>query len=117
MMNDFDERTVFDLLNIIIADEEMAARPVEFTYDDEENVTGVVAYETTCPRCSELVQFDIDRIMEGDDGQLYVQGCKDCPIGVTVEGADFDAFLNDDSFEDPISSGKMRVEGATRLNG
>ena len=121
MINDpSDQKTVFDLLNIIIAEEEMAARPVEFTHDEEENITGVTRYETTCPRCSELVQFGTNEIFEDEEGTLYVQGCEDCPIGGTltpkVEGADFDSFLNDDTFEDPIASGKMVVEGATKLN-
>lgn len=121
MINDpSDQKTVYDLLNIIIADEEMAARPTVFTYDDEENVTGVIQYETSCPRCSQLVQFGVNEIFEDGEGALYVQGCEDCPISGAltpkVEGADFDSFLNDDSFEDPIANGKMIVEGATKLN-
>lgn len=123
------EKSFFDLINIVIAEEEQTARPTLFEFDDDQNVVGVISYSTTCPRCSQLVSFDAEQILT--DGQKqYVQGCELCPIltetgeavavdysdDVDVEGADFDSLLNDDGFVDPIASGKMKLPGAVKLN-
>lgn len=50
--------SLYDRINVLIGNQELTARPVDFVLDSNQNVIGVLRYETTCPDCGGLVLFD-----------------------------------------------------------
>lgn len=127
------EKSYFDLIPIVIAGINQTARPVEFEMDSNQDVIGVMAYETTCPRCSQLAHFAKNEITIDVNNNSVVR-CKQCSPKSKVNDATLeDAMLIErlskapehhiftmptsvTLFSDPIASGTMKVTGATKLN-
>ncbi len=125
------EKSYFDLIPIIIAGVNQTARPVEFEMDRNQDITGVMAYETTCPRCSQLAYFAKSEIVVDASNNSIVK-CRQCSPksnDATLEDAmlierlskapEHHVFTMPTSatlFSDPIASGTMKVAGATKLN-
>ena len=40
---------IYDRIGILIHDQELTARPIEFEMDENENPIRAIKYETTCP--------------------------------------------------------------------
>jgi hypothetical protein len=145
-MSDTEEATIYDLLPVILGGDKVYARPVHFECGEDDMPLKVLSYQSTCPKCSQLVEFNCSQIKQDKDNTRYVQGCDDCPIPKKlkayhpdvenpatmsidsvevenigeenmIEGADFESYLSDVTiFQDPIESGKLVVPTATKVN-
>lgn len=117
----------YDLLPIILAKEEIMARPVEFIMGklDPESAT---KYQTTCPKCSQLVEFAPKDVFEKDN-KFYVSGCNECPFpmgaytqakpGATCsvpQACPAPVAAPTKLFIDPIANKLMILEGAVLVN-
>ena len=63
---------LWDRIEVIVSGrEKLTARPIEFKYDKDGNPTVVLRYETTCPICGELVQFNTTEMIT-KEGYQYI---------------------------------------------
>jgi hypothetical protein len=72
-MEDFAALTqnVFALINIFVGDAPIEARPYE--WDDPNEPKVALAYRTTCPHCSQLIEF---KVVDLRDGMIFCAECK-----------------------------------------
>ena len=70
----------FDLLPVNIAGSEMNTRPVEFTYDKKTGEADMaIKYVSTCPGCSQLVEFAVEDIWVKEDKYYVACACRPVP--------------------------------------
>ncbi len=84
----------FMLIKINIDGVEIEARPHEWKHDDGGNPIAAVAYRTTCPHCSQLVEFRADDLR---DMAIY---CTECGRGKDKWDVKNDAMLMEKSYPD-----------------
>ena len=65
---------IYDRIDILIHDQELTARPIEFEMDKDENPIRATKYETTCPNCSNYIQFDIPPLQNPDGSIVKESG-------------------------------------------
>lgn len=133
----------YDLLPVTLAGELLRTRPVEFEYDIKDGLPiAAIKYHSTCPKCSQLVEFSPDQIKvrpQSDSSrqpEYFVQGCEACPVPkdcVKLDSepeinadeigdiVDFNAFKQklaaSEAFVDPIVAGRLILDGAEPANG
>lgn len=78
-MSDEAETNVYERINITVAGDPLTARPSEFSFDDDGNPTAAIRYETTCPKCGNLIDFCVDDVWHAAD-QDHV-ACTHCGAG------------------------------------
>jgi protein-arginine kinase activator protein McsA len=59
----------YDRIELLVAGVKLTARPIEFEFDVGKNPIKATRYETTCPKCGNLIQFF---------GVLKSVGCTSC---------------------------------------
>lgn len=70
---------VYERIDITVAGDRLTARPSEFSFDNDGNPTAAVRYETTCPKCGNLIDFCVDDVWHAAD-QDHV-ACSHCGAG------------------------------------
>jgi hypothetical protein len=58
-----------DRIELLVAGVKLTARPIEFEFDAGKNPIRATRYETTCPKCGDLIQFF---------GVMKSVGCTSC---------------------------------------
>lgn len=74
-MNPYDRIEV-----LVLGKELLSARPIDFVFEKGEPKKAI-KYETTCPGCGCMIQFDISNAKKNNAGVFYI-GCGNCPSKV-----------------------------------
>lgn len=72
-----EEQTIFDLIEIYFGDEKTAARPFEFSQDDDGNLIKALKASTSCPYCGHGQTVDLNGWIGGAIGVK----CENCGAG------------------------------------
>ncbi len=80
-----DENTPFDLITVTLGSEEIRARPVDWEYDENGNPGEPTKCETTCPQCSQLMQFEVSELVAPPYNFVV---CENCGAGKDHPGAE-----------------------------
>jgi DNA-directed RNA polymerase subunit M/transcription elongation factor TFIIS len=82
--------TIYDLLDISVGGEEVSARPVEWSGEDEGeglDASGVAItvtkYVSTCPKCAQLMEFSSSDVVKNGEASVVI--CQSCGAGPSEE--------------------------------
>jgi hypothetical protein len=102
----------FALIMVDIGGVTVEARPYEWDYDGDGNPIVAMAYRTTCPHCSQLIEFNVHDL---HDMMFY---CNECNKGKDMWTQKNNEMLINKSYDDepiifdliePIKSGLMEM--------
>lgn len=78
--------SIYDLLDITVGGEEIAARPIAWSGVDEGegldadgNSITVLKYVSTCPKCAQLMEFTPAEVAKSGDDNIVI--CQTCGAG------------------------------------
>lgn len=69
---------IYDLVYVKFNDIRLQARPVDFSFDKNQNPLQPLKYTTTCPGCGALCEILVNGILV-EDTQV---GCQECTFGL-----------------------------------
>lgn len=111
----------FERIELLVVGVKLSARPIEFEFDKNKNPIKATKYETTCPKCGDMIQFF---------GVKESVGCAACgaiatkvkivePSVIIKHGAVARRKVNDQEqrgcpFIDPVEVGVFKVENDLR---